>query len=66
MEINQTEHLTKKQIMAYYGYSEKDEERHKIGRHLLMCDDCRSQLPPPTREQFLRAVFGDDFKEDSD
>lgn len=63
MQSSQTNHLTKDQITAYHNLSERDTEKREIGRHLLICDDCRSLLPLPTREQFLRAVFGDEDDE---
>lgn len=52
-------HLTQEQLMTYHSMPHNNEETHEIGRHLLICKDCLKKLPLPTREQFLKAVFGD-------
>lgn len=58
-------HLTQEQLNAYHSMPRNDKETHKLGRHLLLCDDCLKRLPIPTREQFLRAVFDDEIDEDN-
>lgn len=57
-------HLTQDQLNAYHSMPRNDEETHKVGRHLLFCNDCLQRLPIPTREQFLQAIFGNEIDED--
>ena len=53
-------HLTPKQILGYANDSLNKEEKNNVGRHLLLCDECLKLLPPPTKEQLLKAIFGEE------
>lgn len=57
--MTKNEHLTKDQLLAYSTGSIKGEEKHKIGRHLLLCDECLKQMPPPTVEMLWQAIIGE-------
>lgn len=56
--MNQNEHLTEQQLLDYSADRLEGEEENTVSRHLLMCEECRNRMPPPTAEQFLRAIFG--------
>lgn len=55
--MNEAEHLTDKQIAGYYSGAFAEAETHKIGRHLLFCAACRTNLPAQTAEGFLSALM---------
>lgn len=57
-KMDENEHLTKEQLLAYSTGALKGEEEHEAGRHLLFCDECRKQMPPPTVERLWQAVMG--------
>ena len=65
-EMTKSEHLTKDQLLAYSTSSIKGEEKHKIGRHLLICDECLKKMPPPTVEMFWQAVMGERETDEQD
>ncbi len=54
------DHLTPEQLLGYRNDSLSVEENDIVGRHLLMCEECRKFLPPPTKEQLLKAIFGEE------
>lgn len=62
--MNKDEHLTTQQLSDYSTDRLEGEEENEVGRHLLMCEQCRRQMPPPTAEQISRAIFGN-VKDDS-
>lgn len=55
-------HLTPLQLSGYANDSLDGEEKNIVGRHLLVCEECRKLLPPPTKEQFLKALFSEENK----
>ena len=57
--MNKKEHLTPHQLLGYANDSLDCEEEDIVGRHLLLCEECRKLLPRPTKEQFLKAVLGE-------
>jgi HAMP domain-containing protein len=64
--MNRSEHLTDNQLNAYFGDSTFDREaKHKIGQHLLQCDDCLKRLPQPTPAHFWKALMTDENSEDA-
>jgi hypothetical protein len=54
--MNTAKHLTQKEIAAYTSGILKSQEAEAVGRHLLMCSDCRKLLPLPTSEKFWSIV----------
>lgn len=57
-------HLTPVQLSAYHNCSLEKKELNEIGRHLLMCPDCRKRLPLPSVEQFWSAILTDNEPEE--
>ena len=51
------EHLTRKQLSDYSLGSTGETAIREIGKHLIGCESCRAQLPPPTRVQFRNALL---------
>ena len=51
-------HLTDNQLIGCANGSLEKEESEECGRHLLSCDECLEKMPTPTKEAFLKAVFG--------
>ena len=51
------EHLTRKQLSDYSLGSTGKRALREIGTHLIGCETCRAELPPPTPVQFLNAVL---------
>lgn len=47
------EHLTETQIAGYFAGKFAVAETREIGRHLLLCETCRKQLPRPSENVFL-------------
>lgn len=63
--MNKSEHLTDHQLTDYFGNSALEREaKHRIGRHLLLCDFCLKRMPQPTSEQFWAALMTDESEED--
>lgn len=58
------EHLTREQLEYYNGHRLPRDEQKTVGRHLLVCAECRDQLPPPTPEQFWAAIFREEPEEE--
>lgn len=54
--MNEPEHLTTNKIAGYYAGTFSECEEREIGRHLLLCEMCRSLLPTPSVEVFLAAL----------
>lgn len=54
--MNEPEHLTNMEIAGYYAGTFPEREEREIGRHLLLCAQCRSLLPAPSAEVFLAAL----------
>ncbi len=52
-------HLTEFQLIAYHNCFLEKNELNEIGKHLLMCPDCRKRLPLPSVEQFWSAILAD-------
>lgn len=52
-------HLTPFQLSAYHNCSLEKKELNEIGKHLLMCPDCRKRLPLPSVEKFWSAIMTD-------
>lgn len=52
-------HLTQNQLIAYHNGSLEKHESHNIGKHLLMCAECRKMLPLPSVERFWSAIMTD-------
>lgn len=57
------EHLKISDITAFREGLLSQTEHTKAARHLVRCGDCRNLLPLPTKEEFLKALFGDHSKE---
>ena len=56
-------HLTNNQLIAYHNGSLEKYESHTIGKHLLMCAECRKQLPIPSVEKFWSAILTENESE---
>jgi len=56
-------HLTKEQLSDYSLGSIRGSALHEVGKHLLGCESCRSELPPPTSQQFRRALLNESERE---
>ena len=50
-------HLTQFELSAYQSDTLEKTARHEIGKHLLMCSDCRKSLPLPSVEKFWSAIM---------
>jgi len=59
-------HLTKKQLSDYSLGSIAESALHEVGRHLLGCESCRAELPPPTPGQFRRALLNESTYENDE
>jgi hypothetical protein len=57
--MKEREHLTKNQIIGYRAGTFDAPRTSEIGRHLLKCETCRRQLPPPTFDDFWNAVMSE-------
>jgi hypothetical protein len=57
------EHLTRKQLSDYSMGSIGEATYHEAGKHLLVCETCRAELPPPTSLQFRRALLNESERE---
>lgn len=57
--MNRVKHLSKEQLFGYAADSLEPAEENEVGRHLLLCADCRKLLPVPTTEQFLSVLLGE-------
>ena len=57
--MKEREHLTKNQITGYRAGTFDARRTREIGRHLLKCETCRRQLPPPTFDDFWNAVMSE-------
>src|SRR5258707_3352016 len=51
------EHLTRKQLSDYSLGPTGETAIREIGKHLIGCESCRAQLPPPTPVQFRNALL---------
>lgn len=58
-------HLTEYELSAYHSCSLEKKELNEIGRHLLMCADCRKMLPLPSVEKFWAAILTDNEQEEN-
>ena len=57
--MNRDKHLTREQLFGYAADSLDSSQEDEVGRHLLLCADCRKLLPVPTPQQFLAMVLGE-------
>ncbi len=57
--MNRDKHLTQEQLFGYAADSLDSSQEDEVGRHLLLCADCRKLLPVPTPQQFLAMVLGE-------
>lgn len=57
--MKEREHLTKNQIIGYRAGTFDARRKREIGKHLLKCESCRRQLPPPTFDDFWNAVMSE-------
>ena len=57
--MNRVEHLSKEQLFGYAADSLEPSQENEVGRHLLLCSDCRKLLPVPTTQQFLSVLLGE-------
>ncbi|HLM62120.1 MAG TPA: hypothetical protein VK308_15040, partial [Pyrinomonadaceae bacterium] len=57
--MNPVKHLSKEQLFGYAADSLEPSHENEVGRHLLLCADCRKLLPVPTRQQFLSVLLGE-------
>ena len=62
--MNESEHLTEKQLTDYFDNSLKRAEKREIGRHLLDCDFCLERMPPPSPAQLWAALMTDGAEDD--
>jgi hypothetical protein len=58
-------HLTQFELSAYHSDSLEKTERHEIGKHLLICPDCRKSLPLPSVEKLWSAIMTESDIEDT-
>jgi hypothetical protein len=57
--MNRDKHLTREQLFGYAADSLDSSQVDEVGKHLLLCADCRRLLPVPTPQQFLAMVLGE-------
>lgn len=57
--MNRAKHLTKEQLFGYAADSLEPSQENEVGKHLLLCADCRKHLPAPTPQQFLSELLGE-------
>ena len=57
--MNRVKHLTEEQLFGYAADSLEPSQENEVGRHLLLCADCRKLLPVPTTQQFLSVLLGE-------
>ena len=58
--MNESEHLTEKQLTDYFDNSLDRAKKHEIGQHLLHCDFCLKRMPQPSPEQLWAALMTDE------
>lgn len=58
-------HLTQVELSAYHNGSLEWAERHKIGKHILTCPECRKLLPLPSVEKFWSAIMTENEPEET-
>ncbi len=57
--MNRVQHPTQEQIFGYAADSLESSRVAEIGRHLLLCADCRKLMPVPTPQQFRAVLLGE-------
>ncbi len=57
--MNRVKHLTKEQLFGYAADSLEPSLENEVGRHLLLCAECRKLLPAPTPQQFISVLLGE-------
>jgi hypothetical protein len=55
--MSKNTHLTRNQLSALSAGSFREIESDAVQRHLLICDECRGQLPLPSVDQLWAAVL---------
>ena len=62
--MNESEHLTEKQLTDYFDNSLDRAGKHEIKRHLLHCDFCLKRMPKPSPAQLWAALMTDGAEDD--
>lgn len=61
MKIDRFEHLTRFELKAYAENSLAPREHQQLGKHLLVCAECRANLAPPTPERLRAAILREEI-----